>query len=85
MWDNRNGWIDVNAYLFTATFSDHSNVEFRCNPEYDYSDAYNQASKYANALGRIPEIFRSRVDIFDLNRGKYWGLQDSSPTFLDNY
>ena len=81
MYDGRSGWIDVNAYLFTATFSDHSNVEFRCNPEYDYSDAYNQASKYANALGRIPEIFRSRVDIFDLNRGKYWGLQDSSPTF----
>ena len=74
MYDGRNGWIDVNPYLFTATFSDHSNVEFRCSPEYDYSDAYNQASKYANVLGRIPEIFRSRVDIFDLNRGKYWDL-----------
>jgi len=71
MFDGRYGgrWITVNAYLFTATFSDHSNVEFRCNPEYGYSDAYNQAAKYANALGRIPEIFRSRVDIFDLNRG----------------
>ena len=71
MYDGRNGWIDVNAYLFTATFSDHSNVEFRCNPEHDYADAYNQASKYAIALGRILKIFRSRVDIFDLNRGKY--------------
>ena len=72
MFDGRYGgrWITVSAYLFTATFLDHSNVEFRCNPEYGYSDAYNQAAKYANALGRIPEIFRSRVDIFDLNRGK---------------
>ena len=62
-------WITVNAWLFTASFRDHSNVEFRCNPEFSYSDAYAQASKFAGALGRIPEVFRSRVDIFDLNRG----------------
>ena len=72
MFDGRYGgrWITVNAWLFTASYSDHSSVEFRCNPEFSYSDAYAQASKFANALGRIPEVFRSRVDIFDLNRGK---------------
>lgn len=71
MFDGRYGgrWITVNAWLFTASYSDHSSVEFRCNPEFSYSDAYAQASKFANALGRIPEVFRSRVDIFDLNRG----------------
>ena len=71
MFDRRYGgkWITVNAYLFTAKFSDHSNVEFRCNPEFGYSAAYSNAAKYANVLGRIPEVFRSRVDIFDLNRG----------------
>ena len=72
MFDGRYGgrWITVNAYLFTARFADHSDVDFRCNPEFWYSDAYVQAEKYAKALGRIPEVFRSRVDIFDLNRGK---------------
>ena len=72
MFDGRNGgrWITVNAFLFTASYSDHSSVEFRCNPEFGYNDAYAQASKFANALGRIPELFRSRVDIFDLNRGE---------------
>ena len=71
MFDGRHGgrWITVNAWLFTASFKDHSTVEFRCNPEFSYSDAYAQASKFAGALGRIPEVFRSRVDIFDLNRG----------------
>lgn len=76
MFDGRYGgkFITVNAYLFTARFNDHSDVEFRCNPEYGRTDAFVQAEKYAKALGRIPEVFRSRVDIFDLNRGK--------PTFL---
>jgi len=71
MFDGRYGgrWITVNAWLFTASYNDHSSVEFRCNPEFSYGDAYSTASKFANALGRIPEVFRSRVDIFDLNRG----------------
>ena len=72
MFDGRYGgrWITVNAWLFTASYSDHSSVEFRVNPEFAYGDAYSTASKFASALGRIPEIFRSRVDIFDLNRGE---------------
>ena len=70
MWDYRNGgnWITVNAYLFTARFKDHADVEVRCNPEYGREDAYVQAEKYAKALGRIPEVFRSRVEILDLNK-----------------
>lgn len=72
MFDGRHGgqFITLNAYLFTARFNDHSDVEFRCNPEYGQADALVQAEKYAKALGRIPEVFRSRVDIFDLNKGK---------------
>jgi len=70
MFDGRGErYITVNAWLFTASFLDHSNVEFRFNPEFSYSDAYAQASKFGGALGRIPEVFRSRVDIFDFNRG----------------
>ena len=75
MWDYRaNGksgkFVTQNAYLFTATFSDHTDVEFRCNPEFINSDALlKMVEKYAQALGRIPQVFRSRVDIIDLNRG----------------
>ena len=73
LYDYRKGdWITVNAWLFTASYSDHSDVEFRCNPEFRWSDAQAQASKFAEALGRIPEVFRSRVDIFELNRGNFW-------------
>ena len=74
MFDGRcsvNGFRSYNAYVFSASYSDHSNVLFRCNPEFGYSEAHRVASHYANALGRIPLIFRSRVDFFDLNRGKY--------------
>ena len=73
MFDGRcsvNGFRSYNAYVFSASYSDHSNVQFRCNPEFGYSEAQRVASHYANALGRIPLIFRSRVDFFDLNRGK---------------
>jgi len=71
IFDGRYGgrWIKVNAWLFTASFSDHSSVEFRCNPEFSYTQARAQVSKFANALGRIPEVFRSRVDVFELNKG----------------
>ena len=72
MWDYRNGgsWITVNAHLFTAKFNDHADVEVRCNPEFGEKDAKIQAEKYCRALGRIPEVFRSRVEILDLNKGE---------------
>ena len=71
MFDARhNRFVTYNAYLFTVAYRDHSSVEFRCNPEYGETEALEVASHYAKALGRIPEVFRSRVDIFDLNRGK---------------
>ena len=86
LFDGRNGgrWITVNAYLFTAKYSDHSDVEFRCNPEFGYSDAHTQASKFATALGRIPEVFRSRVDIFDLNKGSYALTRDTLHLYVFN-
>ena len=72
MWDYRNGgsWITVNAHLFTAKFNDHADVEVRCNPEFGEKDAKIQAEKYCRALGRVPEVFRSRVEILDLNKGE---------------
>ena len=69
-WDSRVGReITVNAYLYSARYSDHSDVEFRCNPEFSQRDAENQSSKLATAFGRIPLIFRSRVEKFDLCKG----------------
>ena len=63
-------WCMVNAYLFTAQFNDHDNVEIRCNPEFGQEDAYVQAEKYGRVLGRLPELFRSRVENMDLNKGE---------------
>ena len=73
MWDYRNGgsWITVNAYLFTAKFNDNTEVEVRCNPEFEEHDAFLQAEKYSKALGSVPEVFRSRVEILDLNKGEF--------------
>ena len=78
MWDYRNGgnWITVNAYLFTARFHDQTDVEVRCNPEFRQEEAQIQAEKYAKALGRIPKVFRSRIEILDLNKGELgWSQQ----------
>ena len=85
MFDGRctvNNFRNYYAYVFEASYSDHSSVKFRCNPEFGRSEASRVATHYATALGRIPEVFRSRVDIFDLNRGK---SIDHLKTLMEEY
>ena len=45
------GFRSYNAYQFSASYSDHSSVIFRVNPEFGYSEAYRVADKYAKELG----------------------------------
>ena len=71
VWDYRNGGglIHIKAHLYKVKFSDSGSVEFRCNPEFSLKESKVQVKKYGQALGRIPKIFRSRLDSFAIHKG----------------
>ena len=73
--------INVNTYLYKVKFSDSPSVEFRVNPEFSLKESKLQAKKYGRALGRIPKIFRSRLDSFAIHKGK---LKDQMSLPFDN-
>ena len=78
VYDYRNGGglINIKAYLYKVKFADSPSVEFRLNPEFSLKESKLQAKKYGQALGRIPKIFRSRLDSFAIHKGQlmveYW-------------
>jgi len=76
MWDHRvipQDWIEVNAFVFNASFSDGKDVEVRVNPEFETEGkAEEQAKKYSEIIGRVPRLFRERLEILDLNNGTWW-------------
>jgi hypothetical protein len=61
MFDRRvNNWINVNAYLFRATFDDGMTSEIQVNPEFGSSAAASvEALKYGAVLGRLPTALRA--------------------------
>ena len=77
MWDYRiRADVDVDAWIFAVTFSDFSKtseIEIRCNWNdlLNESDAEYQSSKYGMVLGRIPELFRSRLTKIDVHKGTF--------------
>ena len=71
MYDYRNGGglINMKAHLYKVKFTDSPSVEFRLNPEFSLKESKLQAKKYGQSLGRIPKIFRSRLDSFAIHKG----------------
>ena len=57
MFDRRvNGWITVDAYLFSANFDDGLTAEIQVNPEFGGSDVASvEAEKYAEVIGRLSD------------------------------
>lgn len=71
MFDRRvNGWIDVSAYLFEATFDDGLTAEVQVNPEFgSVAAAEAQALFYAEAIGRLPTGLRIDVETVWIHAG----------------
>jgi hypothetical protein len=63
MYDRRpNAFVQYNAYLFDATFSDGFTVEVQVNPEFGSpAFARSAAMKYVGAIGRLPKSLRKDV------------------------
>jgi hypothetical protein len=71
MFDRRAGaFIQVQAYLFDATFSDGLTAEVQVNPEFGSTDAARvQAEKYAPVIGRLPKALRVSVATVWIHQG----------------
>jgi hypothetical protein len=63
MYDRRADWVDLNAFLFNASFSDGPDIEIQVNPEFgDVDTARAEALKYAPVIGRLPKCLRKDVE-----------------------
>ena len=71
MFDRRvNNWIQVQAYLFDATFDDGLAAETQVNPEFGSSEAARvEAEKYAIVIGRLPRALRTLVATVWIHKG----------------
>jgi hypothetical protein len=70
MFDRRvDGFIEVNAFLFNATFSDGLGAEIQVNPEFGEADARAQAERFAPVIGRLPTVLRSQVRTVWIHKG----------------
>ena len=71
MFDRRvNAFVQFDAYLFDATFSDGFSAEFQVNPEFGSSEtARLEAEKYAVVIGRIPKALRTSVLTVCIHKG----------------
>lgn len=76
MYDRRADWVDLNAFLFNASFSDGPEIEIQVNPEFgDVDTARAEALKYAPVIGRLPKCLRKDVEtVWNLaeNHGSSW-------------
>ena len=71
MFDRRvNDWVQLDAILFEATYSDGFTIEFQVNPEFGSVEAARvQADFYAEIIGRLPLALRSEVHSSSIHRG----------------
>jgi len=71
MFDRRvPGWANLNAFLFSAEFSDGQAVEVQVNPEFGQEEALLQAEKYLPVIGQLPRAVRTHVKTVWIHRGK---------------
>ena len=71
MFDRRvDAMINVNAYLFVASYDDGLQIEIQVNPEFGSADAaQKEAEFYAPIFGRLPYVLRKDVQTSWIHQG----------------
>lgn len=71
MYDRRsNDFITLKPYLFNAVFNDSLKTEIQVNPEFgSVQNALEEATKYAQFIGKIPTALRKKVETVWIHRG----------------
>lgn len=71
IWDKRvDGEPVVDAYLFTARYSDGVVIEIRVNPEFSADQAQVQARRHAYPLGQLPGTLRQGIGALSIHGGR---------------
>jgi len=71
MFDRRtSGWVEHNAFLFNAEFTDGQTMEVQVNPEFGQEEALRQARQYLPVIGQLPHALRTHVRTVWIHRGK---------------
>lgn len=71
MFDRRvDDWITVEAFLFQANYDDGLTTLIQVNPEFQTQIlAENEATKYAEVIGRLPTVLRKDVETVWIHKG----------------
>ena len=71
LYDRRsNSFVQLNTYLFQATYSDGAPIEVQLNPEFgSETAAQEQAEFYARVVGQLPVVARSKVEMLWIHQG----------------
>ena len=71
MYDRRvSDWINLEPYLFPATYDDNLTIEIQVNPEFGSpKKAEVVAQKYAVVIGRLTTELRKDVETVWIHRG----------------
>lgn len=66
--------VELDAWLFRASFRGGGVTEIQVNPEFDSLTAATLAEDYAVAMGRMPRVLSLGVDTLVVHDGRYpWG------------
>lgn len=78
VYDRRAGYIAIDAYVFTATFSDGAAPwSIMVNPEFDRAEAKALAEKYSRSIGQMPHCIRAGLTGAVIHDGNNpWGGGD---------
>jgi len=90
VWDGRvRDFVTINAYLFTARFTDGLTTEVRVNPAIgSMSAAEDAANTYARVLGQLPFVLRAGVEsltIHDCCHDAAYGGSGSITHYVTEY
>ncbi|MGE7664807.1 S-layer homology domain-containing protein [Ureibacillus composti] len=71
MYDRRvSNWIEVNAYLFNASYSNGNIIEIQVNPEFQsVENAQFEAIRFAKPIGQLPAFLTERVLTVSIHSG----------------
>lgn len=72
MYDRRFGWVNLNAFLFQASYDDGLSIEVQVNPEFATVDlARLEALRFAPAIGQLPHSLRVDVKTVWIHQGVF--------------
>ena len=63
-------WINITPFLFTAFFSDGTEIEVQVNDEFENNiEAESVALSYLKVIGKLPKLFRKEVETIWIHKG----------------